>query len=101
MTIFFIGANIYGKDFLAIDINSEFSKSSSVILYLISFATIFAVIDLVLSNYFYVLLKIKFMLKVNMLAAVLNIFLNCIMLFIFKDTFYAAISKVLSFALIF
>ena len=98
---FFIGANVYGDEFLAIYINPEFSENSSVILYLISFATIFAGMNLVLSNYFYVLLKTKFMLNVNALAVVINIMLNCILLYIFKDILYAAISTILSFLIVF
>ena len=98
---FFIGCICYGFDFLKIYINQEFAKNSLSVLIIIAFSSIFSGMNLIFSNIFYIELKTRFMLIVNVCGTFFNVLANLVLILIFNNMEVAAITTFLTFILVF
>lgn len=98
---FFAGCLFYGFDFLEIYINRQFANNATTVLAIISFSSVFSGMNYIFSNIFYVELKTKFMLIVNLSGTVFNVIANIILILIFDNIMVAAITTLLTFLIVF
>ncbi len=88
---FFLGSMIIGKEILSIYTNSEIAIQGYLVLSIISFSSIFFGLFIINSNILFVRLKTKELFRVNLCMFFVNLVLNLILLYMFKDINYAAL----------
>jgi O-antigen/teichoic acid export membrane protein len=93
---FVFASFIFSKEILYLIANKEVSEQAWLVLPIISFATIFFGINMILSNVLFVQKKTSLIFKANSISSVVNILLNIIFLGLFKNIESAAISTVIS-----
>ena len=96
---FTFGSVIFGKEILQLMTDKETANAAWVVIPIISFATIFLGINIILSSVLFVQKKTRVMFKINLIIAIFNILLNLVLIGLFKNIESAAISTAFSYGL--
>ncbi len=95
------GCCVLGRPILNMLANHEVADNSYLVVPIIALSTIFYGFNVIISNVFFVKMKTIVIFKANLFAALINLVLNCIFIFIFKNIIIAAISSVVSYGVAF
>jgi len=98
---FIVGATVLSGPLLYLFANAEVSQKAYLVTPVVAAATLFFGLNVILSNALWVKMKTAVMLKMNMLAAVINLILNVIFLYIFKNVLVAAFTTFFSYLIVF
>jgi len=98
---FVFGAAVLSGPLLYLFANAEVSQKAYLVTPVVATATLFFGLNIILSNALWVKMKTAIMLKMNMLAAVINLVLNLILLYIFKNVLVAAFTTLISYVIVF
>jgi len=98
---FVFGAAVLSGPLLYLFANAEVSQKAYLVTPVVATATLFFGLNVILSNALWVKMKTAIMLKMNMLAAVINLVLNLILLYIFKNVLVAAFTTLISYFIVF
>jgi len=94
---FVVGSLMYSKQILAIFTTPEIADQAYIITPIVAFGALFYGLQLIISNVLFVTMKTKLMFKVNLYVAMLNLVLNLILLYLFKEIIIAAITTTISY----
>jgi O-antigen/teichoic acid export membrane protein len=94
---FIIGGYLMGKPILTIYSNAKIADNSYYLIPLVGLGILFYGFSTIFSNMLFVKMKTKEIFKVNMMAAILNIILNTIFIFLFKSIVVAALTTIISY----
>ncbi|VVB63235.1 Uncharacterised protein [uncultured archaeon] len=95
------GCCVLGRPMLNLLANREVADNAYLVTPIIALATIFYGLNVILSNVFFVKMRTIVIFKANLCAALMNLALNCIFIFIFKNIVIAAIGSVVSYGVAF
>jgi O-antigen/teichoic acid export membrane protein len=95
---FVFGSIILGEDVMHLITNQEAANEAWIVIPIISFATIFFGINMILTSVLFIQKKTQDIFKINMIIASLNMILNIILIGFFKNIEGAAISTAISYA---
>ncbi len=98
---FVAGITVLSGPLLNLFANSEVSQKAYMITPIIAVATLFFGLNIILSNILWVRMKTSIILKMNVLAAFINIVLNIVFLYIFKNILVAAVTTLISYSVAF
>lgn len=94
---FIAGAAVLSSPLLNLFANAEVSQKAYMVTPVIALATLFLGLNIILSNVLWVRMKTSVMFKINIIAAVLNLSLNFILLYIFRNILAAAFTTLISY----
>lgn len=94
---FSIGAFFLGKPILQIYTNKEIADAAWPVISIVAVASIFYGLILIKSNILFVRLNTAYLFKVNLLASVMNIFLNIVLISIFRNVIVSAVATLASY----
>lgn len=94
---FIVGAAVLSSPLLNLFANAEVSQKAYMVTPVIALATLFLGLNIILSNVLWVRMKTSVMFKINIIVAVLNLSLNFILLFIFRNILAAAFTAFISY----
>jgi len=98
---FVAGCALLAKPILTVYTNAELAEHSFLVMPIVALGSLFYGINIILSNVLFVRMETGIMFRVNALAAVLNLFLNLILLYYFRDIVVAAITTAISYLVAF
>lgn len=98
---FIVGAAVLSRPLLYLFANAEVAQKAYLVTPVVAAATLFFGLNVILSNALWVKMKTAVMLKMNMLAAVINLTLNLALLYIFKNVLVAAFTTLISYLIVF
>lgn len=98
---FIAGAAVLSSPLLNLFANAEVSQKAYMVTPVVAAATLFFGLNIILSNVLWVRMKTSVILKMNTFAAVINLVLNLIFLYIFKNVLVAAVTTLISYLIIF
>lgn len=94
---FIAGAAVLSSQLLHLFATAEVSQRAYMVTPVIALATLFLGLNIVLSNVLFVRMNTSAIFKINITAAILNLSLNFILLFIFRNILAAAITACISY----
>lgn len=94
---FIVGSFMLSKQILALLTTPEIADQAYIITPIVAFGALFYGLQLIISNVLFVTMKTKLMFKVNLYVAMLNLVLNLILLYLFKEIIIAAITTTISY----
>jgi len=94
---FVVGSLMFSKQILALFTTPEIADQAYIITPIVAFGALFYGLQLIISNVLFVTMKTKLMFKVNFYVAMLNLILNIILLYLFKEIVIAAITTTISY----
>ena len=94
---FFVGSLMLGGDVLRLFANEEIAVAAWLVIPFVAMGTIFYGMILIYSNLLFVRLKTHALFYINAASAVLNIILNCVLVFYFRDIVFAALATFISY----
>jgi len=94
---FIVGSFMLSKQILALLTTPEIADQAYMITPIVAFGALFYGLQLIISNVLFVTMKTKLMFKVNLYVAMLNLVLNLILLYLFKEIIIAAITTTISY----
>lgn len=98
---FVVGCVIFSKPLLFAYTNEDISNNSYLIMPIIAIASIFYGLNIILSNVLFVRMKTVLMFRTNALVVVINLALNLVFLYYFKNIMVAAITTLVSYTVAF
>lgn len=98
---FIAGGAVLSGQILNLLANAEVSQAAYMVTPVITSATLFLGLNIILSNVLWVRMRTTIMLKMNIFAAFLNLTLNCIFLYIFRNILAAAFTTLISYLVVF
>ena len=98
---FVVGCGVLSKPLLILFANAEVAEKAHLVTPIVALGALFYGINAILSNVLFVRMKTAVIFKMNAFAAILNLFLNFILLYIFKNILVAAITTFLSYFVVF
>lgn len=98
---FIVGSAVLSKPLLYLFANADVSQQAYLVTPVVAVATLFFGLNVILSNALWVKMKTVAILKMNMLAAVINMILNIMFLYFFKNVLVAAFSTLISYFIVF
>lgn len=98
---FVAGAALLSRPLLALLANADVAQQAWLVTPIVSLATLFYGMNIILANIFFVRMKTAELLKWNLASAALNMALNLFLIWIFKSILVAAFTTLVSYALIF
>lgn len=98
---FVIASAVMSKDILILLGNAEVAQEAYMVTPIVALGTLFFGLNLILSNALWVRMKTSIMFKMNALAAIINIVLNVVLLYLYINILVAAFTTLLSYAIVF
>lgn len=98
---FVVGCVVISKPLLLIYTNEDISNNSYLIMPIIASASIFYGLNIILSNVLFVRMKTVLMFRANALVVIINLLLNLIFLYYFKNIMVAAMTTLVSYTIAF
>ena len=98
---FTFGSIVVGKSLLSILANAEVAENARFVTPLVALGTLFYSLNIILSKVLYVRLKTFAMFKITVFASVFNFISNMILIYLFRNIVFAAVSTLLSYFLSF
>ncbi len=98
---FVIGSLILGKPLLTLLANPAVAGNAYFVTPFVALGTIFYGLNIILSNVLFLLKKTSVIFRVSLAAALVNVLLNVVLLYIFKNIVIAAITTLLSYVIAF
>src|SRR3989338_4693485 len=98
---YIIGSYVLGKPILNILANNEIADNAYLVVPIVSLGSLFYGLNLILCNIFFVRIQLGMILKVNLIAALINLLLNFALLYFFRYIIVAAITTALSYTIAF
>lgn len=98
---FIIGSTVLSKPLLSLLANREVAQNAYMVTPIVALGTLFYGLNLILSNVLFVRMKTAIMFNMNVLAAVINLVVNLILLYVFKNIAIAAATTFLSYFIAF
>lgn len=94
---FIVGSYVLSKPLLELLTNKEVANAAYLATPIIATGILFYGLNLILSNILFVRLKTKVMFGITALSAVLNLILNILLIYIFRDILVAAVTTLVSY----
>lgn len=98
---FIVGCVVLEDQLLTLLASKEIAMQSAYVAPIVGLGILFYGLTLILSNIFFVHLKTNLLLKINLLAALLNMALNIIFIYFFKMIIVAAVTTLVSYLIVF
>ena len=98
---FIFGSMVLSKEVLTLLTDADVAGNAYLITPIIAVGTVFYGLTYIITNILFVRLQTSMMLKVNVLAAVINFVANIVFLYIFRDILIAALTTLLSYVVSF
>jgi O-antigen/teichoic acid export membrane protein len=98
---FVVGCIVFSKSILFVYTNAEIANNSYLIMPIIALGSLFYGLNIILSNVLFVRMKTVLMFRANALVAIVNLVLNLILLYYFKNIVIAAITTLVSYVVAF
>jgi len=98
---YIVGSAVLSRSLLTLFANTEVSQKAYLVTPIVAAATLFFGLNIILSNVLWVKMKTSVILKMNTIAAFINLALNLIFLSLFKNVLIAAITTLISYAVVF
>lgn len=98
---FIVGCALLAKPILTLYTNAELAEHAFLVMPIVALGSLFYGINIILSNVLFVRMETGVMFRVNVLAAVLNMILNLILLWYFRDIVMAAVTTAISYLVAF
>jgi O-antigen/teichoic acid export membrane protein len=98
---FVVGCVIFSKPLLFVYTNADISNNSYLVMPIIALASIFYGLNIILSNVLFVRMKTLLMFRANALVAIINLVLNLVLLYYFRNVMVAAITTLISYTVAF
>lgn len=94
---FVVGGYVLSRDILTIFANREVSNAAFLCMPIVGSGILFYGLNIILSNILFVQLKTKIIFAVNIFSAILNLMLNIILIYLFRNIVVAAITTLVSY----
>ncbi|MFZ3169719.1 MAG: polysaccharide biosynthesis C-terminal domain-containing protein [Candidatus Methanoperedens sp.] len=98
---FLLGSYVMSKPLLTMFANAEVAENAYLIVPVVAMGMIFYGLIVILSNVLFVQMKTSAIFRVNVIAALLNLTLNLVLIYIFRDIMMAALSTLFSYFIAF
>lgn len=98
---FVVGSYIFNKPLLTLLANAEVASKAALVIPIVALGILFYGLIIILDNIFFVRMKTKIMFKINAVAAILNMVLNLIFLYFFRNVTVAAVTTLISYFVVF
>jgi O-antigen/teichoic acid export membrane protein len=98
---FVVGCVVFSKPLLFVYTNADISNNSYLIMPIIALGSIFYGLNIILSNVLFVRMKTVLMFRANALVVIVNLVLNLVFLYYFKNIIVAAITTLVSYMVAF
>ena len=98
---FCVGCAVLSKPLLILLANPEVAEKSKLVAPIVALGTLFYGMNAILSNVLFVLLKTATIFKMNLTSALLNLVLNVVLLYFFRNILIAAITTFVSYFIVF
>lgn len=98
---FVAGSYILSEPLLIMFANAEVASNAVLVTPIVAIGILFYGLTIILNNIFFVRMKTKVMFKISFVAAILNVFLNLIFLYYFRNVTVAAITTLISYFVVF
>lgn len=98
---FIVGIAVLSKPILVLIANEEVAKNAYLVSPIVAFGSLFYGMNMIFTNVLFVQKKTSAILKVNIIATVVNLVLNLILLAIFKNILVAAVTTFISYLISF
>ncbi len=100
-TPFVAGCFILSKPLLTLFANAEVASKAYMVIPIVAIGIVFYGLTVILDNVFFVRMKTRIMFKISAVAAVLNLVLNLIFLYFFRNIAVAAVTTMISYLVVF
>ena len=98
---FVAGSYILSKPLLTLFANAEVASKAALVTPIVAIGILFYGLTIILDNIFFVRMKTKVMFKISVVAAILNLVLNLIFLYYFRNVVVAAVTTMMSYFVVF
>lgn len=98
---FVVGCVVFSKLLLFVYTNEDISNNSYLLMPIIALGSIFYGLNIILSNVLFVRMKTVLIFRANSLVVILNLLLNLVFLYYFKNIMVAAITTLVSYTVAF
>lgn len=98
---FVAGSYILSKLLLTLFANAEVASNAVLVTPIVAMGILFYGLTIILNNIFFVRMKTRVMFKVSATAAILNVLLNLIFLYFFRNVVVAAVTTMMSYFAVF
>jgi O-antigen/teichoic acid export membrane protein len=98
---FIAGSYILSEPLLTLFANAEIASNAVLVTPTVAIGILFYGLTIILDNIFFVRMKTKVMFKISVVAAILNIVLNLIFLYCFRNVVVAAVTTMMSYFVVF
>jgi O-antigen/teichoic acid export membrane protein len=98
---FVAGSYILSRPLLILFANAEVATRAALVTPIVAIGILFYGLTIILDNIFFVRMKTKVMFKISAVAAILNVLLNLIFLYLFRNVVVAAITTMVSYFVVF
>lgn len=98
---FVAGSYVVGRQLLTLLANAEVGTSAYLLVPIVATGILFYGLNVILSNVLFVQMKTRKIFWVNIMAAVVNLMLNLVLIYVFRDIMIAALTTLLSYFIAF
>ena len=98
---FVAGSYILSEPLLTLFANAEVASNAVLVTPIVAIGILFYGLTIILNNIFFVRMKTKVMFKISAVAAILNVLLNLIFLYFFRNVVVAAVTTMMSYFVVF
>ena len=98
---FVVGSAVMSKSLLTLLANAEVAANAFLVTPIVALGTLFYGLNIILSNVLFVRLKTKVILKMNAIAAIMNLGLNILIFYFLPNILVAAVTTLLSYVVAF
>ena len=98
---FVAGSYILSEPLLTLFANAEVASKAALVTPIVAIGILFYGLTIILNNIFFVRMKTKVMFKISAVAAILNVVLNLIFLYFFRNVVVAAVTTMMSYFVVF
>lgn len=98
---FIAGSYILSEPLLTLFANAEVASKAALVTPIVALGILFYGLTIILDNIFFVRMKTKVMFKISAVAAILNMLLNLIFIYFFRNVTVAAVTTLISYFVVF
>ena len=98
---FCAGCALLGKPLLALLANAEVAQNGSLVAFIVALGTVFYGLEFIIGNLLFVQMRTAAILNINVMAALLNLLLNLVLLYYFRNILVAALTTFFSYLVAF
>ena len=98
---FIAGSYILREPLLTLFANAEVASKAALVTPIVALGILFYGLTIILDNIFFVRMKTKVMFKISAVAAILNMLLNLIFIYLFRNITVAAVTTLISYFVVF